>query len=589
MNRVTSHRGPDGTGVYLNDCVSFGHNRLSIIDLSSGAGQPMKSNDGKLIIVYNGELYNFQELKKELCYSYDFKTQSDTEVVLVSYKRWGKRCVEHFNGMFSFAVWDEEKRELFLARDHAGIKPLYYFYDGKRFIFSSEIKAILEHKVPRKISKEALSLYLHLLYTPGPQTMFEGILKFPPSHTGFVRDGQFKIEPYTLDLDFNDPRKGKKLVEVIDEAVERQLVSDRKVGVYLSGGIDSSVIVDVLSRARGKVDTFSVGFDLEDNEESEKFNADFILARRTANYYKTNHHELVLSSADAIGFFEKAVLAMEEPVSNPTEIAMMTLSAFAKKYVAVALSGEGGDELFGGYERYRLSLLASIYSRLPHLLRSGLNIFEILKKANTPAGIERFRKLMFQKNDFLKEILYDKNLYSSTISDRFFSENFGKEIKLSDFERALMKIDQRTWLVDEALLRSDKMSMANGLEIRVPFLDPEVIDFSDNLPTSQKISMFNTKIALKDAYKDKLPPFILNQPKRGWFSPAAKWLRREDMKNLAKSVLSPDYYSGTGGIFNWQAVNSMTEDHISKKRYNLNIIWALMTFQIWACHYKVII
>jgi len=588
MNEVTQHRGPDGTNIFLNDQITLGHNRLSIIDLSNEANQPMKSSDEKLVISFNGEIYNFRELKNELSNFYEFKTKSDTEVILASYRKWGKECVEYFNGIFSFVIWDEERRELFLARDHAGIKPFYYYLENGKFIFSSEIKAILTHNIERKISEKALSLYLHLLYTPEPYTMFEGINKFPASSRAIFKNNTLSIETYKL-KEFSkkiDPSY-VNLQTTIDEAVERQMISDRPVGVYLSGGIDSTVIADALSRTHNNIDTFSVGFDLREDEDREKFNADFFLARQTSKYYKTNHHEVMISAEEALSLFERAVINMDEPVSNPTEIAMLKLASFAKRKVAVVLSGEGGDELFGGYERYRLSAIANLYSLLPKFIRNVLSIFKPFEKANIPRGIKRLKRFMFQKDNVLKEVIKKGSLFSDEITESFFKEKFAPELENKDFENSLMKIDQKTWLIDEALLRSDKMSMAYGLEVRVPFLDAAVINFSDNLPTSKKVSLVGTKIALKEAYKERLPKFILNQPKRGWFSPAAKWLRHPEFIDFAKEVLSPNYYEPTSSIFNWEGVNSMLTDHVEKKRYNLNTLWSLLTFQIWAKHYKV--
>jgi asparagine synthase (glutamine-hydrolysing) len=581
MNEATRHRGPDGKGVYTGESVSLGHNRLAIIDLSERASQPMKSHDESLVITYNGELYNFRELRKELS-EYPLRTESDTEVVLAAYQKWGSRCVEMFNGMFAFAIWDCTKQELYLARDHAGIKPLYYFHDGKRFIFSSEIKAILEHKIERKIGKKAMEHYFRLLYVPEPFTMFEGIMKFPVAHYGMVRDGSLTLTSYGKDF----THSVGSIREVVKKAVESQLVSDRPVGVYLSGGIDSSAVLSSATKVHDKIDTFSVGFALSEDEENGKFNADFNLARRTAEHFRTNHHEVLLSPNEVPTLFEKAVLHMDEPISNATALAQLKLAEFARGYVAVVLGGDGGDELFGGYERYRLSYMASMYQKMiPEFVREYLEDTvgsEKLSKLGTPDGIDRFMLFMFQKEKVLREVLSSELVIDSTknfFGMRYFSSHG------NDFERHFMKVDRHTWLVDESLMRADKMSMAFGLEERVPLLDREVITVAEQMSTKSKISLVNTKIAFRDAFKGHIPDFLYNEPKRGWFSPSAKWLRHKEVEEFAREILSPNYCDKTKDLFLWDSVERMLTDHIKKRRYNLTMLWAIMTFQVWARGY----
>jgi len=590
MNIITSHRGPDGKGAFYDEGVSLGHNRLSIIDISESASQPMLSSDGRFAIVFNGEIYNFKELKKELEGEYNFKTKSDTEVILAAYSKWGKDCLNKLNGMFAFAVWDKEKKELFLVRDHAGIKPLYYFWDNNKFIFSSEIKGILEHDVPRILNKEAFNHYFRVLYTPEPLTMFEGIYKLPPATYAVLSNGKLKIEKYWKleDQKYNKNKKEiqKNVKEKVLQSVKDQLISDKPLGLYLSGGIDSSVILYAMSKAKQNIETFSVGFDLVDKKESDKFNKDFYLARKTAKYYGTKHHEVLLKPDDVLKYIEKAVIQMDEPISNPTSISMMRLAEFAKDKVDVVLGGDGGDELFGGYERYRLSKIASLYQGiLPALIRKILSFNKKLNKLNTPTGIERFALFMFMKDKILKRVM-SEDVFDEKKSKQFFDEKYFKESG-KDFEKVFMNTDRQSWLVDESLMRSDKMSMSSGLEVRVPLLDKELISFANTIPTKYKVSSSDTKIIFKEAFKKDLPPYLLKEPKRGWFSPGAKWLRDEDIYMLAKEVLSEDYSEATRGLFDWEEVQKILEDHCSKKEYNVTIIWALLTFQIWAKHYKI--
>ena len=590
MNIITSHRGPDGKGAFYDGGISLGHNRLSIIDISESASQPMLSSDGRFAIVFNGEIYNFKELKKELEGEYNFKTKSDTEVILAAYSKWGKDCLNKLNGMFAFAVWDKEKKELFLVRDHAGIKPLYYFWDNNKFIFSSEIKGILEHDVPRILNKEAFNHYFRVLYTPEPLTMFEGIYKLPPATYAVLSNGKLKIEKYWKleDQKYNKNKKEiqKNIKEKVLQSVKDQLISDKPLGLYLSGGIDSSVILYAMSKAKQNIETFSVGFDLVDKKESDKFNKDFYLARKTAKYYGTKHHEVLLKPDDVLKYIEKAVIQMDEPISNPTSISMMRLAEFAKDKVDVVLGGDGGDELFGGYERYRLSKIASLYQGiLPALIRKILSFNKKLNKLNTPTGIERFALFMFMKDKILKRVM-SEDVFDEKKSKQFFDEKYFKESG-KDFEKVFMNTDRQSWLVDESLMRSDKMSMSSGLEVRVPLLDKELISFANTIPTKYKVSSSDTKIIFKEAFKKDLPPYLLKEPKRGWFSPGAKWLRDEDIYMLAKEVLSEDYSEATRGLFDWEEVQKILEDHCSKKEYNVTIIWALLTFQIWAKHYKI--
>src|SRR3989338_6884270 len=529
MNKVTSHRGPDGTGFFCDDNISLGHNRLSVIDLSEAASQPM-NNDGKLVIVFNGEIYNFRELKNELM-DYPFKTNSDTEVILAAYQKWGKDCVKRFNGIFAFAIWDKDKKELFLAKDNIGIKPLYYHWDGNHFVFSSEIKAILEHNLKRILDIEALNHYLRVLYVPEPRTMFNGIKKFPAGHIGLLNGKKFITERYWRLQEEGDYLKGslketaKIVYEEVEKAVARQLVSDKPLGLYLSGGIDSSAVLHCASRHKKNIDTFSVGFDLAEKEQRDKFNADFYLARRTAKHYGTNHNEVLLSPQNILDNLEKCVWHMDEPISNPTSFSMMKLASFAKQKADVVLGGDGGDELFGGDDRYRLSLGAGYFQKLPNQLRNILSRGGRLQKLNTPAGIDRFALFMFQKDVLLKETINNNFLKFDT--KNFFQEKFFSQKNKRSFEEQFMDTDLRRWLADESLMMTDKMSMASGLEIRVPLLDNELVKLVARIPIKHKISLGKTKIVLKEAFRGKIPSFLFDQPKRGWFSPAAKWLRRK--------------------------------------------------------------
>lgn len=582
MNETTSHRGPDDTGVFLDENLTLGHNRLSIIDLSRDAHQPMKKKD--LTIVFNGEIYNFKELKEELKNKFEFKTKSDTEVILAGYSIYGETFIERLNGIFALAIWDSKKGELFVARDHAGVKPLYYYFENGKFIFSSEIKAILEHDISRELNLDAFNTYMRILYVPEPMTMFKDINKLPPASYGVLKGESFKVTKYwESDSSNKKTRNPKEIQEKVVQAVKSQLISDRPLGVYLSGGIDSSVILDSMSRFVDKIETFSVGFDLEGEEQRKKFNKDFNLAKKTAEYYKTTHHEILVKPEEVWKNLENAIWHLDEPISNPTIIPMLILSKFAKERVAVVLSGDGGDELFGGYERYRLSLIQDYYQKLPRFIRETLSIFSKLKKLNIEKYIDRFALFMFQEDKLLKSVIKDK--YINNYPYEFFGKKYLNES--TNFTDLFMKTDRKSWLVDEALMRGDKMGMANGLEVRVPFLDKDLIEFAECMPVYQKVGLFDKKISLKAAFRGRIPRFLFNEPKRGWFSPGAKWLRREDILKKVRVVLSAQYYKETEDLFDWGSVQKILDDHVSGKKYNLTLIWSLLSFQIWVKKYRI--
>lgn len=590
MNKATSHRGPDGTGVFVDDGISLGHNRLSIIDLSPDANQPMFDNKKELAIVFNGEIYNFQEIKKELEREYEFKTKSDTEVILAGYRKWGKDVVNKLNGMFAFAIWDKRKKELFCARDHAGIKPFYYFWDGNRFIFASEIKAILKHDIPRVLNKSAFNHYMRVLYVPEPMTMIENVYKLPSKSTLIIKGNNLSVTEYPGPTVGNKALSYKETIDLLREkvigAVGRHLVSDVPVGVYLSGGIDSSAVLFSMSQFSNNIETFSVGFRLGEGEESAKFNHDFELARKTARFFGTKHNELLVSAKDARESFEKVVAQCDDPVSNPTSIAMFLLAKFAKNKVSVVLTGSGGDELFGGYDRYRMALAAHYYKKLPAFLRRVGNIHAKISKMDHENVVDLFAQLMFEKDSKLSKIISpsffkeDKHT-KKYFQDRYLSKHGG------DPANRFMKVDQESWLPDYFFMLSDKMSMASALEERVPLVDKELAAFSNEISRSYKLDLFRTKKILKDAFRNDLPDFLFNQPKRGWFSPGAKWLRNPEFAKFAREVLSQDYYDGTRELFNWTDVEEMLDKHIRKEKYNLTILWAILTFQIWAKTYNV--
>lgn len=595
MNERTKHRGPDDTGIFEAPGVSLGHNRLSIIDLSPLGHQPMATPDGRYTITFNGEIYNFKELREELAAKgRSFRSKTDTEVLLAAYAQWGREAVKKLNGIFAFAIWDREREELFLARDHVGVKPLYYFWDGKKFIFSSEIKAILEHGVPREIDLDALNIYFRFLYVPAPHTIWKRIFKLQGGYCATLRGNAFTVAPFWK-LSSGEPITAADAREQIRalfrDSVKRQLISDRPLGVFLSGGIDSSAVLGAMREITpGTIKTFSVGF--ETDVEEEKYNADFRLAARTAAHFGTEHHAVTITARDVRDTFPRVVYHMDEPVSNHIQPATYLLSQFAKKTVDVVLGGDGGDELFGGYDRYFYNAIVDRIRALPAPLRHPMILRAIgratgketlLSKVQTEAGLPRFLSFMAQKEATIAGYLR-QGVNRPEAAREAYAPYF-KEIH-RDFTNQMMMTDVRTWLPDESLIRSDKLTMAFALEERVPILDHRLVELAFRIPSRHKLESRRLgKKIFREALREFIPDFILTEKKRGWFSPASKWVRGE-LYPFAKEILSPGYCRDTENFFDFGAIARILDDHRDIKTYGLNTIWALMTFQVWYSLFK---
>jgi len=596
MNEATKHRGPDDAGVFLSNRWSLGHNRLSIIDLSAAGHQPMISIDKKFVITFNGEIYNFLDIKKELSnLGHKFQSKTDTEVILCAYQEWGSKCLQKFNGMFAFAILNTETEELFLARDRVGIKPLYYYHKDNKFIFSSEVKAILSHQIDAPLNFDALNIYFRLLYVPSPLTIWQNIFKLPSAHCAVVgKDGTIKISQYWQLKNeplIQDKEQIKRDISgLLHDSVAKQLMSDRPIGVFLSGGIDSTIITGIMSKLSEKVNTFSVGF--EDTEEADKYNNDFLVARRTAEHFKTAHHEYVLSAKDILDNLEAAIYHMDEPISNHVQAVNLLLARHTTKVAKVVLGGDGGDELFGGYERYYYSALLDKLRGVPgaRFLVSIFGKSSWRAKIQSAPGVGRYLSFFAQKEDVISSFLAN-SVNQPSVLPGFLQERYFKEVDNKDFTRQFMRTDIMSWLPDESLARSDKMSMASGLEQRVPFLDHRLVELAGRIPVSYKIGRkgmlfgsvgkhYEGKLILREAMSEYLPQYVLGQPKWGWFSPAAKWIRGP-FKPLLQEVLAPSYCAGTRDLFDFRSLNAILENHISKKTYALNTLWSVMTFQLW--------
>lgn len=595
MNKVTSHRGPDQTDFWIGSEISLGHNRLSIIDLSDNGNQPMWDEKREIAIIFNGEIYNFKELRQGLEKKYRFKSQSDTEVLLCAYKEYGLGCLNKLNGIFAFAIWDERRKELLLARDRVGIKPLYYYWDGRKFIFSSEIKSILTHNLPRAVDQEAFNLYFHVLYVPEPHTMFKGIKKLPAANYLTLKGSQLEIKKYWEVTNFENLPDERAAIEEIQslfkDSVKRQLISDRPVGVFLSGGLDSTAVLGAIRENTSKqIKAFSVRFNTK--IDSAKYNADFDLAEKTAEAYGIEFYRKDIGPKDISDNLERIVWHMDEPSANPIAGVTFLLAQEAKKKVAVVLGGDGGDELFGGYLRYNLSRLIGYYQRSPALM--DLFFEKILRgigkkywaeklSARNPA--KRILSFLSQKQKFLDEI-GNSDFMRPEIAIRYFSERYPfNQLYGGDFEKYFMNVDRQSWLVDESLLRTDKMTMAFGLEERVPILDHRLVELANRIPTHWKTRGFNPlghfqgKAIWRKAIKKYLKPHMAREQKRGWFSPMAKWLREEELRGVVSDILSPQNLSTE--FFDAGAVQKIWKEHLDKKTYNLSLIWAIVMWQLW--------
>jgi asparagine synthase (glutamine-hydrolysing) len=599
MRDVMTHRGPDEEGLYLNDTVGFGHRRLSIIDLKTGR-QPIHNEDETVWIVFNGEIYNHQEIRKRLeSRGHRYYTQSDTETIVHAYEEYGTDCVKEFNGMFAFAIWDSRTETLFMARDRLGQKPLYYTFDDRRLVFASEIKSILRYPgIERRVDMEALSLYLTFLYVPAPWTMFQGIRKLPPASLLVCHNGEIRVEEY-WDVSYHPVKRSlagtqRELRERVVKAVGRRLISDVPLGAFLSGGVDSSLVVAVMSRLMGRpVDTYSVGFD-ENVGGSAKFNVDYYHAQLVSQHLGTNHHEVMVSTADNLpALFARLVWGMDEPLCNPIIIATYLVSRLAKQTVTVTLSGDGSDELFGGYTRYVSDKIVDWYRLIPVMLRRGLldplirhglpsgRLRSLSEKAVLPLNAERYLTWWMQFDEDDKHRLFTPEAWIGVdpLLPASVVETYLDRVGSDSFQDRLAYTDLKMWIAEESNMRVDKMSMLASLETRAPFLDHELVEFAATVPFSRKVKRMTSKYILKQTFADLLPQEVVRRPKWGFFSPASSWLRT-GLKNLTVQLLSAPCLA-EAGLFQVDYVEEMVQRHIRKEVYNLNKVWALLTFQLW--------
>jgi asparagine synthase (glutamine-hydrolysing) len=587
------HRGPDDAGSVALDGVTLGMRRLSIIDIAGGH-QPMHNEDSTVWVVENGEIYNHLELRSQLLAAgHAFATQSDTEVLVHGYEQWGEGLVERLNGMFAFAVMDRRRSVLFLARDRVGIKPLHYAIDGERLVFASELKALLRDPGLRKgIDPVALDEYLAYEFVPSPRSIVRGINKLRPGHTltWSLAERTATVRRYwepSLNVDGVDGSRKRDLDEecaelrsVLRESVRKELISDVPLGVFLSGGIDSSAVAAMMTQLGGDVKSFSVGFSERSFDESA-------YAREVAARLGTDHHELTLEPGMLLGLIPKLPSLLDEPLGDASIIPTYLLSEFTRRHVKVALGGDGGDELFAGYPTLQAHRLAEYYMRAPRLLREGL-VEPVVRRLPVSRGNLSFD---FRAKRFVSGAghpvaerhqrwmgSFATEERSALLSRDVLHEAEVDAAALDPLNQVLM-MDMRLYLENDILVKLDRASMMASLEGRVPLLNNDFVAYATGLPLDMKLRGFRSKFLLKRALRGILPDRILNRPKKGFGIPVAEWFRGP-LRAQMLSVLSPDRIS-SDGFFEPRAVGRLIDDHLAGRRDNRKQLWTLFAFQLW--------
>ncbi len=596
MTSVIKHRGPDGEGLFIDGEVGLGHRRLSIIDVEGGA-QPIGNEDGSLQIIFNGEIYNFVELRKELeAAGHKFKTRSDTEVIVHAYEQWGGKCVRHFNGMFSFALWDLNKRELFLARDHLGIKPLYYVDLGNRILFASEIKALLQDQgSPRDVDIEALAELFTFRYVPSPKTLFKGISKLPPGHCMTISARGIEITRFWDWVPhFREQYDETALIEeyqsLLEDSVRLQLRSDVPLGLFLSSGVDSGALLAIMSRySSGPVQAFTIGFEGGENTNEVED------ARSLAQMFGADHYFMEVKPEDYLKYYENYLWDLEEPVGNESAAAFFFVSKIAREKVKVALAGQGADEPWAGYDRYLGAKLSTIYSQIPSLvtvpLASFVNRihgrFERLKRGvsslSEPNMLTRLTKMYSFFSAEMKQHLFKGPLTAQIDNDAYRSKEalrrLQTDVRHLDPVSQMLYIDTRANLPDDLLMVGDKTSMANSLEVRVPFLDYRLIEFIESLPPKLKLKGLTGKYLHKKALGKWLPKNVIYRKKKGFANPIEDWFRTGMRPFVEDCLLSSD--SAVSLYFDQQYIRHMLKMDREGKDQLRRHIYLLVSFELW--------
>lgn len=579
------HRGPDDAHYYIDDGIALGFRRLSIIDLEGGR-QPILNEDGSLVLLFNGEIYNYQELREELIKAgHVFTTKTDSETILHGYEEYGKKILDRLRGMFAFIIWNKNTKELFGARDIFGIKPFYYYKKGKEFMFGSEIKSFLSHpNFEKELDEDMIPLYLSYEYSPDERTIFKNVFKLPGAHCFTYKNGELKVERYyKIEYKIEDDKSLEYWEDAITkeftESVSMHQIADVEVGCFLSSGVDSSYVVKEISKGTKKVKTFSVGY------EEEKY-SELPYAQDFSNVIGVPNIANKVSADEFFDAVPEIQYYMDEPLPNPSEIPLYFLAKNARRYVKVVLSGEGADELFGGYPMYLAGGHFDHYShKVPRPVRKVLGTVAkhcpnfkgknfLVRGAMEP--YQRFMRANYvfqsaERQKFLKRPI------ASKVPEEY-SKCYFNEVSNLDEPTQLQYVDMHTWMIYDILLKADRMSMANSLELRVPFLDKKMLELSTRIPSRYRAANETTKIALRGAAIKQLPERTANKKKLGFPVPLNDWLREDKYYNKVKAAFQSNIAEK---FFVTSELMKLLDDHKSGKALNMQKIWSFYTFILW--------
>jgi asparagine synthase (glutamine-hydrolysing) len=596
MCRTMAYRGPDGQGIYCDGHLGFGHLRLSIIDTHERSNQPMHTADQQQVLIYNGELYNYVELREQLQQQGEnFVTQSDTEVLLKSWQTQGDACLTQLNGMFAFAIWDKAQQALTLVRDHTGIKPLYYAFTPEGLVFASEIKAILT-QLPQRPAPNVrlLDAFMSLGYCPGEETFFTGVYRLRPGHSLTVSATHCQQKAYwdlkfTPTADFGEHYYLQQTRDLLKDAVRLQLRSDVPLGVFLSGGVDSSAVVATM-RQLGvpEINTFSINWDYGKNFSEAPY------ARQVAQMFNTRHHEFTMNAQDFCDFLPNYVRYMDEPVTEAAAISLFYIAKQAREHVTVVLSGEGADEVFGGYSIYRFMAWLESYRCLPKAMRQHLldpilqKLHPTLRKYSLLSQLplnERYLGVSLQERSSVMA-LYSPEFLPTALENgvRTLTMPYYAKVAGATVQQQMQYLDVKTWLVDDLLIKADRMTMANSLELRVPFLDHRWLDFAGRLPTRYRLKNGKPKYLLKKSLEGTLPKSLLYRRKMGFPTPVSAMLKGP-LKNMMFDTLNTGRLRQQG-YFKWDLVEKMMHEHTQGVAEHHRILWPLLVLEQWFAAYQ---
>lgn len=606
MGQAIYHRGPDAGSEYLDDNIGLSHRRLAIIDLSDAGIQPMHSHDEKYVIAFNGEIYNFLELKEELrAKGYPFKTDTDTEVILALYHYEGTGLLKKINGMFAFALWDKEKQRLFIARDRIGKKPLYYTHYNNEIVFASELKSLLTIKeIPTEIRIDAVYDFFAYQYIPDPKTIYQDIFKLEPGHYLLVDKNGVQKQQY-WDISFaktsseSEQVLKEKVQKIASNCTKQRMISDVALGAFLSGGVDSSGVVALMAKIAKKnsdkaITTCSIGFDDEKFDETE-------FAQIVADQYETDHHQLTVHQ-DVAQSLEHIVSFFDEPFADPSLVPTFFVSQLAREKVTVAIAGDGGDEVFAGYEKYSVDHIENrLRTKIPKWLRT--TTFPHLFKLASQVNINLFQRAssllntlsvepamgFYISNSFIKDATWQALANDETkanLGDYHPSQQTIERYNQCDGHDHLSRIlytDMKTYLPGDILVKVDRMSMANSLEVRAPILDHKLMEFACTIPSNLKFNTSGGKVEkkylLKEAFKDYLPDDILYRKKMGFSVPLASWLRNELKAIIEERLLNRS--DGLCRFFKKEQIAKLWHEHKTEKKDNATVLWSMLMFQMW--------